>query len=149
MIPKRFLLLIAALVWTVAGISVANIGIANYAKYFSVLTVLLSAAIFCIFWFAIFQRLVQKHVRRIHTKLADKEFFLKFFDLKSFIIMGVMMAFGFSLRSFQIVPGFFIAFFYTGLGIALALAGVNFAVRFALYNRDHTNLMQIEPSVAS
>ena len=37
---------------------------------------------------------------------------------------------GNALRSFHLVPGWFIAFFYTGLGIALALAGVGFLVHY-------------------
>ena len=46
---------------------------------------------------------------------------LKFFDVRGYLIMAVMMGGGIALRSFHLVPGWFIAFFYTGLGIALAL----------------------------
>ena len=46
-------------------------------------------------------------------------------------MMAIMMSGGISLRAFGLVPMWFIAFFYTGLGIALALSGVSFLVRFA------------------
>lgn len=40
--------------------------------------------------------------------------------------MAVMMGGGIALRSFGLVPPWFIAFFYTGLGVALAFAGITF-----------------------
>ncbi|MFR1166792.1 MAG: hypothetical protein ACLSDQ_03730 [Adlercreutzia equolifaciens] len=55
---------------------------------------------------------------------------LKFFDVRGYLIMAVMMGGDIALRSFHLVPGWFIAFFYTGLGIALALAGVGFLVHY-------------------
>ena len=41
---------------------------------------------------------------------------------------------GIWLRSSGIVPDVFIAVFYTGLGLALALAGVLFGIIFLNYN---------------
>lgn len=58
-------------------------------------------------------------------------FFLKFFDAKSFIIMAVMMTGGIWLRSSGVAPDRFIAFFHTGLGASLLLAGLLFARSFA------------------
>ena len=58
-------------------------------------------------------------------------FFLKSFDVKSFIIMAVMMTAGIWLRSSGVAPDRFIAFFYTGLGASLLLAGLLFACSFA------------------
>ena len=57
-------------------------------------------------------------------------FFLKFFDVKSFI-MAVMMTGGIWLWSSGVAPDRFIAFFYTGLGASLLLAGLLFACNFA------------------
>ena len=37
---------------------------------------------------------------------------------------------GWFMRAFGIVPGWFVAFFYTGLGTALALAGIGFLVHY-------------------
>ena len=56
--------------------------------------------------------------------------FLKFFDVKSFI-MAMMMTGGIWLRSSGVAPDRFIAFFYTGLGASLLLAGPLFACNFA------------------
>lgn len=48
--------------------------------------------------------------------------------------MAVMMGGGIWLRSSGLVPEVFIAVFYTGLGLALALAGVIFWVMFIRYS---------------
>ena len=50
--------------------------------------------------------------------------------------MAVMMGGGIWLRSSGLVPDVFIAVFYTGLGCALALAGVLFWLMFFGY-REH------------
>lgn len=42
---------------------------------------------------------------------------------------------GIGLRAYQLLPNFFIAFFYTGLGCALALAGIVFVKNYLLYDK--------------
>ena len=68
---------------------------------------------------------------RISAYEEELHFFLKFFEVKSFIIMAVMMTGGIWLRSSGAAPDRFIAFFYTGLGASLLLAGLLFACSFA------------------
>ena len=58
-----------------------------------------------------------------------------FFDLKSYCIMIFMMGGGIWLRASGLVPATFIAVFYTGLGCALALAGVLFWVAFVQFDQ--------------
>ena len=68
---------------------------------------------------------------RIRAYEEELHFFLKFFDVKSFIIMAVMMTGGIWLRSSGVAPDRFIAFFYTGLGASLLLTGLLFGCNFA------------------
>ena len=68
---------------------------------------------------------------RISAYEEELHFFLKFFDVKSFIIMAVMMTGGIWLRSSGVAPDRFIAFFYTGLGASLLLAGLLFGCNCA------------------
>ena len=67
---------------------------------------------------------------RISAYDEERHFFLKFFDVKSFI-MAVMMTGGIWLRSSGVAPDWFISFFYSGLGTSLLLAGLLFACNFA------------------
>lgn len=133
-VKKRTLLLIACLVWAIAGFNVLRIGITAYAHYWGILNLVLSLGVFCIFQFFIFGKLVQKHTARILGYQEERQFFLKFFDVKSFIIMAVMMGGGIAVRALDLAPERFIAVFYTGLGASLFLAGILFGIKYIQSN---------------
>ena len=130
-VKRNTLLLIAALVWSAAGFNILRIGLLAYPPYRTVVNYLLSALVFTVFQVFIFGQLVNKHTARISAYEEELHFFLKFFDVKSFIIMAVMMTDGIWLRSSGVAPDRFIAFFYTGLGASLLLAGLLFGCNFA------------------
>ena len=86
---------------------------------------------FCcgIFCFSVFY--FWKAGKKAYTENTDiqgrkKQFFLKFFDVKSFVIMAVMMTGGIYIRESGLGPEIFIAVFYSGLGASLLLAGILF-----------------------
>ena len=128
-VKKQYLLLIASLVWIIAGVNIVRIGFEAYTGYISVLIFFLSAVVFVVFQFFIFGRLVKKHKKRI-IAYDEKQWFIKFFDIKSFIIMAVMMTGGIWLRASGVAPEQFIAVFYSGLGASLLLAGILFGINF-------------------
>ena len=129
-VKRNTLLLFACLVWSAAGFNILRIGLMAYSAYFTVLNCLLSVLVFVVFQRFIFGKLVKKHTARINAYLEERHFFLKFFDGKAFAIMAVMMTGGIWLRSSGLAPDVFIAVFYSGLGCALALAGVLFWISF-------------------
>ena len=98
-VKRNTLLLIACLVWGAAGVNILRLGVLAYPAYLSVLNFVLSALVFAVFQYFIFGRLVKKHTARITGYEEERHFFLKFFDVKSFIIMAVMMSGGIWLRS--------------------------------------------------
>ena len=130
MIKNKYLLLIAAIVWLIAGFNVLKIGVETYINYVTVINLLLSLVVFLVFWIMVFSKLVKKHTLRISSYESEKQWFYLFFDLKSFIIMAIMMTTGIIIRYYALLPDVFIAVFYTGLGSALALAGILFMVNF-------------------
>lgn len=129
-VNKKTLLLIACLVWSIAGFNVLRIGILAYPDYLSFLNLVLSVIIFLLFQYFVFGRLVQKHTRRILNYTDTYQFFLKFFDVKSFCIMAFMISGGIGLRASGIAPERFIAVFYSGLGVSLLLAGILFGKNY-------------------
>ncbi len=130
-VEARYLLLIAAAVWFIAGINILRLGILAIAEGTTSLWVLLvGIPIIFLLFHMMFSRLVGKHSDRIRGYGENKMHVLRFFDVKGYIIMAVMMGGGISLRAFGIVPSWFVAFFYTGLGAALALAGVGFLIHY-------------------
>lgn len=133
-VKKRTLLAVAGCVWLIAGINVARLGILSYMRITPVQFrhILISLAVFCAFGFMLF-KMSMKHTKRIKGYKEEFRPVWHFFDLKAYIIMAVMMGGGIWLRSSGLVPDVFIAVFYTGLGCALALAGVLFWIMFAAY----------------
>ena len=136
-VKKRTLLLIACIVWSIAGFNVLRIGVLAYPPYLSPINFILSGIVFGIFQYFIFGRLVKKHTKRIHNYTKETQFFLKFFDVKSFCIMAFMMGGGIYLRASSLAPDIFIAVFYTGLGASLLLAGILFGRNYFNYHSMH------------
>lgn len=126
MVKKKTLLLIACFVWAAAGVNILRIGILAYPPYISAVNLLLSLIVFTVFQYFIFGRLVKKHTARITGYSEENQLFIKFFDVKAFIIMAVMMTGGIYLRVSGLGPERFIAVFYSGLGASLLLAGMLF-----------------------
>ena len=135
-VRKNTLLLIACLVWAAAGVNILRIGLLAYPAYVSVWNVALSLVVFGVFQYFIFGRLVKKHTRRICEYEEERQFFLKFFDAKSFAIMAFMMTGGILLRTSGLGPERFIAVFYSGLGASLLLAGLLFGRNYLRALRD-------------
>lgn len=133
-VRKRTLLLIAGIVWMIAGFNVARLGVMSYLnierRWY---LYLLSGLVFLLFG-SMFFRMSQKHTKRI-LDYEDYRPFWHFFDLKAYLIMTCMMSVGIGFRAAGIFPEIFVAFFYSGLGLALALAGVVFSRNYVLYRR--------------
>lgn len=129
-VKKKTLLLIACFVWTVAGFNILRIGLLAYLTNLSALNLLLSIIVFAVFQYFGFGRLVRKHTKRIMGYEETYQFFLKFFDVKAFIIMAAMITGGICIRVSKLAPECFIAVFYTGLGASLLLAGILFGINY-------------------
>lgn len=107
-------------------------GMGAYANQQGWITVALmggTLVIFLAFHLFVFRKMVNKHTVRITGYQGTKTHVIKFLDKRGYLIMAFMMGGGILLRASGVVPTWFIAFFYTGLGAALALAGVTFLIR--------------------
>jgi hypothetical protein len=142
-IPKNKLMFIAGLVWCLAGGMVCSIGIPLLWKLGTTQLGLypLALIVFLIFYFLIFSKLVVKHTERIRKYPEQKLPFWSFFDKSSYIVMVIMMAGGMWLRLGHIVPNWMIAFFYSGLGVALFLCGVQF---LGVFSRKEVLMVKAE-----
>jgi len=121
-VPKRALLFIAAFVWGFASQKLIVIGFRTYDTtnlHFWHLLVI-SVPIFLLFHYFVFHKIIIKHTTRIVSKPNPSYCLFSFFDWKSYLIMGFMIAMGLSVRKFMLVSREFIAVFYIGMGLALA-----------------------------
>ena len=129
-VHKNTLILIAGIVWAIAGFNIVRIGLVSYQGNFTWWRGLISVAVFGAFQLFVFGKMVQKHTSRILQYAEEKQNFFRFFDAKSYLIMAFMMTLGIGLRVSGVVPDVFIAVFYTGLGASLLTAGVLFVIRY-------------------
>lgn len=127
-VKKKTLLLLASCMWLLAGFNVLRLGIIAYQALgkLELKYLLFSALVACAFG-TMFYKMACKHLRRIQAYTSERVAFWHFFDLKSYLIMAFMMSMGIYLRAAQLVATSFIAFFYSGIGLALSLAGIIFA----------------------
>ena len=105
-VNKKVLLYTAGCVWIFAGINILTI-------------------VFLLFFNLVFKRLFYKHSERISRK-NGKHCPFSFFDVKGWIIMIFMIAFGITIRALHLLPNSFISVFYTGLSTALIITGFLF-----------------------
>lgn len=131
---KQSLIAAAGVVWLLAGLNVAFLGVRAAIDMRGVAAIIFlalaggAAAIFCAFH-SMFSKLVKKNAQRIADLDGDRHHVVRFFDRKSYMMMAFMMSLGIGMRAAGVFPGWFIAFFYTGLGVALALAGASCIAR--------------------
>lgn len=126
-VKKQTLLAVAGTVWLIAGFNVARLGIISYSQLYTLSAshVLSSLFVFAAFGIMFF-KMAKKHARRILGYKQERRPVWHFFDLKAYLIMAFMMGGGIWMRASGLLPNTFIAVFYTGLGCALAVAGVVF-----------------------
>ena len=133
---KENLIIVAGVVWLLAGVNVALIGaraaVEMRGAAVGVVGALIVGTVAAFFAFhAMFGTIVLKNAQRIRGLCGERLNFLRFLDFKGYLIMAFMMSFGFGLRLTGLIPNWFFAFFYTGLGCALTLAGASFLLHRA------------------
>ncbi len=132
-IQKEKLLIVDGVAWFIAGVNVAAIGFAallGYAGWKLALMVSGAIAVFTLFRVRIFSPMAKRNEVRIRAYDDALQSPLRFLDKRGFIIMGFMMLLGFGGRALGLLPEAFVAFFYPGLGFALAVTGFGFFLRY-------------------
>ena len=126
-VGRKTLMVVAGIVWTVAGANILRVGIGCWTLVPEnfVLMLLGAVAVFAAFHCMVFSKMFHKHRRRISQK-GDSNCPMDFFDARGWIIMGFMITLGVAIRHYELMPLWFIAPFYTGLSSALMLTGVRF-----------------------
>ena len=83
--PKNQLILIAGVVWCLAGTMVSVVGLPLEASLApsNVILLPLAAVIFVVFYFLVFSKLVQKHTSRIRGRPEERLPFWNFFNASS------------------------------------------------------------------
>lgn len=131
-IKAEYLLLIAGLVWLVAGGNIFKIGLKSFiiGWHKNHLYLIAAAVIYVLFIKYIFYPLIRKHTKRISFMNGETAPSYSFFDKKSYIVMLCMISIGIILRNLHILHPAIIGFLYCGIGSALMTSGILFMKRF-------------------
>lgn len=136
-VKSEKLLIIAAAVWLLAGINILRLGIVAIAETEIVAGLLAMGIVITFLLFHLmFTKLVGKQSTRIRDYGNEPTCAFAFFDVKGYIMMAIMMGGGIALREFGIFPSWLVAFLYTGIGTALALAGIGFGLHYLKRGRS-------------
>ena len=87
-VHKHTLILIAGIVWAIAGFNIVRIGLIAYRGSFTWMRGLLSAAVYTAFQLMVFGKMVQKHTNRILQYEEERQNFFRFFDTRKKIEKG-------------------------------------------------------------
>lgn len=122
MVKKIGLIIANAVLWMIAGVNIARIGISCALEHGGYVWLWCIPVFAAFFW--MFNRTINKNSVRIKSMKEQKAPLYKFLSVKGYLIITFMMTLGITLRSLAFMPVAFFAFFYTGLGSALFLAGL-------------------------
>ena len=104
-VNKKVLLYTAGCVWIFAGINILRIGIVTWLTdtHYWLFKIGEATIVFLLFFNLVFKRLFYKHSERISRK-NGKHCPFSFFDVKGWIIMIFMIAFGITIRALHLLP---------------------------------------------
>jgi len=127
-VSKRYLLLIAALVWTFAGgmLLFRGLTINNPLPAHWEVKLLSCVVAGLLFFKLLFNRISAKHVLRITNLPIERPSIFSFFNLRSYLMMFLMISMGITLRKTGVVSPEYLSFMYVTMGIPLLMSSFLF-----------------------
>ncbi|MEI8201647.1 MAG: hypothetical protein WCH34_01455 [Bacteroidota bacterium] len=138
-IPKRYLLFIAAVVWTFAGGMLLFKGITLLISNLEFIWIILPASIIggSLFYMLLFAKISLKHTKRIINLKIEKPCLFSFFNIRSYVMMTLMITMGILLRRSGWVSTEYFSIIDITMGIPLFLS----AFRFYYYGMFYRTIL--------
>jgi len=136
-VPKRYLMFLAAIIWTFAGgmlLFRGSLFLQQSPQYFW-LKISFSAIGGVLFYVLMFSKISLKHARRIQNLKQEKPCLFSFFNVRSYILMSVMISMGIFLRKSGLVPVSYLSVLYVTMGIPLFTSAFRFYYFAFLFNK--------------
>jgi hypothetical protein len=136
-IPKRHLLFIAGIVWLFAGGMLSYRGFSAHisSTQLDFIEVVICIILGIIFYVFMFSKISLKHIKRIvNIKMVNPCIF-SFFNLRSYLLMGIMISGGISLRVFHVIDIKYISLFYIVMSTPLLISSFRFFRTYIYYNK--------------
>jgi len=127
--PKWLLFLSNAILWGAPGIDIVGKGFRAFAESTSSKWLVGSLAFLVLVSFlAMFLSIVGKNIRRVNAMEGNRLPFWQMMPIRTWCVLFFMMGLGITLSVTGWADGFFTAFFYPGLGIALCVAAIRYCM---------------------
>lgn len=141
-VPKRILLLIAALVWTFAGSMLMFKGYKMLDTASDLLWLKLAAVLAAgvVFYLKVFSGLSIKHTLRILKMKEAYPCMFSFFNFRSYLIMIFMISMGITLRITGWIPFGTLSFLYLLMSVPLMLSSIRFYYTW-IYHRKYISIV--------
>jgi hypothetical protein len=132
---RRYLYIVAALVWTFAGSMLLFRGILLFKQdaYLIWIRLIISVIAGTLFYRLLFSSISRKHTTRIASMQLERPCLFSFFNFRSYILMTLMITAGISLRKSGIMPPVYLSVIYVTMGIPLFISSFRFYYAFAVY----------------
>ena len=127
-VSKRTLLLIAGSVWTIAGGILITRGLIKLVQsnHFLLLEFFLGFFFGIVFYLALFSRVSSSHIKRIRMLKIEDPCVFSFFNLRSYLLMGIMITGGIVLRKFNFINPDVLYSFFIAMGLPLLISAYRF-----------------------
>jgi hypothetical protein len=136
---KRWLLLLAGLMWSGVGLMLCNLAYGwlkpvevGEAMWKALAGILLALAIYRFG----FSKFADKNIRRIDNYVNDKVCIFAFQEWTSYPLVVVMVSMGIGLRKFSPIPKPWLAIMYIGIGGSLFLASFHYYLNLFKLNSE-------------
>ena len=127
-VPRRLLLAIAGFFWSFAGGMLMWRGITGLfseGKYL-IPDILISLLCGIAFYFLLFSKISRKHIRRILGLKPERPCLFSFFNVKSYILMFIMISGGILLRKSEVLNHQLLYSIYLCMSVPLLLSSIKF-----------------------
>ena len=132
-VSKHSLLLIAGCVWTLAGgILISRALLELYSIHHHLwLEILIGLAFGSVFYLVLFAKISKKHIIRIELITIDNPCFFSFFNVRSYVMMAIMITGGITLRKLDLINHEILYTFYLTMGIPLLTSAFRFFFKWS------------------
>ena len=129
-VGKKYLYLIAALIWGIPGILITFKGIRAYydVPIPQIGWLMILTGFILLMFHRIFRQLVKRYSNHI-IALPEKNALWQTFPIRAWIMIFFMMGLGITFKLIPTIPTQFTAFFYSGLGPMLIVSSFRFLQR--------------------
>ena len=127
-VSKQNLLIIAGMAWTTAGGILAGRGLNYLVEHSHYLGWRLAGGLFFggLFYLLLFAKISRKHILRIRGLAIPYPCAFSFFNLRSYIMMAVMITSGILMRRFDVINKEWLYNFYVTMGVPLLISASRF-----------------------